>query len=184
MDTCAAPGGKSFACAIQMGGEGEIISCDLHPHKKKLITAGAKRLDLSIVTPKTADGKVFRPEWEEQFDCVLVDAPCSGLGVIRKKPDIRYKDPEPLAQLPEIQMEILENAARYVKKGGTLLYSTCENEEIVQKFLERNSGFSIQPVRLPNPVGTVEDGMITLWPHRHGTDGFFIAKLKKEECTP
>lgn len=186
LDTCAAPGGKSFGCAIQMGGEGEIISCDLHPHKKKLIAAGAKRLDLSIVTPKTADGKVFRPEWEEQFDCVLVDAPCSGLGVIRKKPDIRYKDPEPLAQLPEIQMEILENAARYVKKGGTLLYSTCtilscENEEIVLKFLEAHSEFSAQPIHLPGPVGTAENGMITLWPHRHGTDGFFVAKLRKGE---
>ena len=186
LDTCAAPGGKSFACAIQMAGKGEIVSCDLHPHKKKLIAAGAKRLDLSIVTPKTADGKVFRPEWEEQFDCVLVDAPCSGLGVIRKKPDIRYKDPEPLAQLPGIQMEILENAARYVKKGGTLLYSTCtvlpcENEEIIQKFLENHSEFFVQPIRLPDPVGAVEDGMITLWPHRHGTDGFFIAKLRKGE---
>lgn len=186
LDTCAAPGGKSFACAIQMAGKGEIVSCDLHPHKKKLIAAGAKRLDLSIVTPKTADGKVFRPEWEEQFDCVLVDAPCSGLGVIRKKPDIRYKDPEPLAQLPGIQMEILENAARYVKKGGTLLYSTCtvlpcENEEIIQKFLENHSEFFVQSICLPDPVGTVEDGMITLWPHRHGTDGFFIAKLRKGE---
>ena len=186
LDTCAAPGGKSFACAIQMGGEGEIISCDLHPHKKKLISVGAKRLGLSMVEAKTADGKVFRPEWEEQFDCVLVDAPCSGLGVIRKKPDIRYKDPEPLAQLPQIQMEILENAARYVRKGGTLVYSTCtilpcENEEIVQEFLARNPAFSTQTICFPDPVGMVESGMITLWPQRYGTDGFFIAKLRKGE---
>lgn len=92
LDCCAAPGGKSFAAAIAMENQGEIVSCDLHPHKKKLIQAGADRLGLTIITPKTADGKVFRPEWERAFDLVLVDAPCSGLGVIRKKPDIRYKD--------------------------------------------------------------------------------------------
>ena len=117
---------------------------------------------------------------------MIVDVPCSGLGIIRKKPDIRYKDPKALANLPVIQAAILENACRYVKDGGTLLYSTCtvlpcENEEIVQKFLERHSEFSAQPVCLPDPVGSAEDGMITLWPHRHGTDGFFIAKLRKGE---
>ena len=111
LDCCAAPGGKSFAAAIAMENRGEVISCDLHPHKKKLIQAGADRLGLSIVAPKTADGKQFKPEWENAFDVVLVDAPCSGLGVIRKKPDIRYKDPEPLAELPSIQLDILTNAA-------------------------------------------------------------------------
>ena len=125
LDCCAAPGGKSFAAAIAMENQGEIVSCDLHPHKKKLIQAGADRLGLTIISPKTADGKVFRPEWENAFDLVLVDAPCSGLGVIRKKPDIRYKDPAPLADLPAVQLDILRNAARYVKPGGTLMYSTC-----------------------------------------------------------
>ena len=185
LDCCAAPGGKSFACAIAMGDRGEVVSCDLHPHKKALIQAGADRLGLTCIHPKTADASAFRPEWEGAFDLVLVDAPCSGLGVIRKKPDIRYKDPEALAGLPAVQSVILANAARYVRPGGTLLYSTCtllrrENEEVAGRFLETDSTFKPESFTLPGPVGTAASGMVTLWPHRHGTDGFFICKLRKE----
>lgn len=186
LDCCAAPGGKSFAAAIAMENQGEIVSCDLHPHKKKLIQAGADRLGLTIIQPKTADGKVFRPEWENAFDLVLVDAPCSGLGVIRKKPDIRYKDPAPLADLPAVQLDILRNAARYVKPGGTLMYSTCtllyrENGEVVETFLAENNSYKAEAFPLPGPVGLVQSGSVTLWPHRHGTDGFFISKMRREE---
>ena len=186
LDCCAAPGGKSFACAIQMEDRGEVISCDLHPHKKKLIQAGADRLGLTGITPMTADGKVFRPEWESSFDRVLVDAPCSGLGVIRKKPDIRYKDPSPLAGLPGVQRAILDNAARYVKPGGALVYSTCtllrrENEDVVRGFLSDHPEYRTEAFRLPEHVGDGGVGMLTLWPHRQGTDGFFISKLRKEE---
>ena len=186
LDCCAAPGGKSFAAAIAMENQGEIVSCDLHPHKKKLIQAGADRLGLTIISPKTADGKVFRPEWENAFDLVLVDAPCSGLGVIRKKPDIRYKDPAPLADLPAVQLDILRNAARYVKPGGTLMYSTCtllyrENGEVVETFLAENKAYKAEAFTLPGPVGLVQSGSVTLWPHRHGTDGFFISKMRREE---
>ena len=186
LDCCAAPGGKSFAAAIAMENQGEIVSCDLHPHKKKLIQAGADRLGLTIITPKTADGKVFRPEWERAFDLVLVDAPCSGLGVIRKKPDIRYKDPAPLADLPAVQLDILRNAARYVRPGGTLMYSTCtllyrENGEVVETFLAENKAYKAETFTLPGPVGLVQGGSVTLWPHRHGTDGFFISKMRREE---
>ena len=186
LDCCAAPGGKSFAAAIAMENQGEIVSCDLHPHKKKLIQAGADRLGLTIISPKTADGKVFRPEWENAFDLVLVDAPCSGLGVIRKKPDIRYKDPAPLADLPAVQLDILRNAARYVKPGGTLMYSTCtllyrENGEVVETFLAENNSYKAEAFILPGPVGLVQSGSVTLWPHRHGTDGFFISKMRREE---
>ena len=185
LDCCAAPGGKSFACAIAMGDRGEVVSCDLHPHKKALIQAGADRLGLTCIHPKTADASAFRPEWEGAFDLVLVDAPCSGLGVIRKKPDIRYKDPEALAGLPAVQSAILANAARSVRPGGTLLYSTCtllrrENEEVAGRFLETDSTFKPESFTLPGPVGTAASGMVTLWPHRHGTDGFFICKLRKE----
>ena len=187
LDCCAAPGGKSFAAAIAMENQGEIVSCDLHPHKKKLIQAGADRLGLTIITPKTADGKVFRPEWERAFDLVLVDAPCSGLGVIRKKPDIRYKDPAPLADLPAVQLDILRNAARYVRPGGTLMYSTCtllyrENGEVVEAFLAENKAYKAETFTLPGPVGPVQSGSVTLWPHRHGTDGFFISKMRREEA--
>lgn len=187
LDCCAAPGGKSFAAAIAMENQGEIVSCDLHPHKKKLIQAGADRLGLTIITPKTADGKVFRPEWERAFDLVLVDAPCSGLGVIRKKPDIRYKDPAPLADLPAVQLDILRNAARYVRPGGTLMYSTCtllyrENGEVVETFLAENKAYKAETFTLHVPVGPVQSGSVTLWPHRHGTDGFFISKMRREEA--
>lgn len=184
LDVCAAPGGKSFAAAIQMDNQGEVISCDLHPHKKKLIQAGADRLGLSIIKPMTADGKVRREEWVSAFDLVLVDAPCSGLGVIRKKPDIRYKDPEPLADLPQVQQAILENAAGYVKPGGVLMYSTCtilprENGEIVAAFLKKHPEFVREAFTLPGPAGEVSEGEITLWPQVHQTDGFFICKLRK-----
>ena len=189
LDVCAAPGGKSFAAAIQMGNQGEVISCDLHPHKKKLIQAGADRLGLSIIKPMTADGKVRREEWVSAFDLVLVDAPCSGLGVIRKKPDIRYKDPEPLADLPQVQEAILENAAGYVKPGGVLMYSTCtilprENGEIVAAFLKKHPEFVREAFILPGPAGEVSEGEITLWPQVHQTDGFFICKLRKVGETP
>ena len=184
LDACAAPGGKSFALAIAMQDRGELISCDLHPHKKKLMQAGATRLGLSCMSPQTADATVFRPEWEGAFDLVLADVPCSGLGVIRKKPDIRYKDPEPLAGLPQVQTRILDNLSRYVKPGGVLIYSTCtlrsaENEDIVRAFLGGRADFSAEGFALPGPVGEAEDGMVTLWPHLHGTDGFFIAKLRR-----
>ena len=184
LDMCAAPGGKSFAAAIQMDNQGEVISCDLHPHKKKLIQAGADRLGLSIIKPMTADGKVRREEWVSAFDLVLVDAPCSGLGVIRKKPDIRYKDPKPLEDLPQVQRAILENAAGYVKPGGVLIYSTCtilprENGEIVSAFLEKHPEFVREAFELPGAAGRVEAGEITLWPQVHQTDGFFICKLRK-----
>ena len=186
LDVCAAPGGKSFAAAIQMENQGEVISCDLHPHKKKLIQAGADRLGLSIIKPMTADGKVRREEWESVFDLVLVDAPCSGLGVIRKKPDIRYKDPQPLEGLPQVQGAILENAAGYMKPGGVLMYSTCtilprENQEVVDGFLANHPEFVREGFTLPGPAGEVPQGEITLWPQIHGTDGFFICKLRKKE---
>lgn len=185
LDTCAAPGGKSFALSMEMEGSGEIISCDLHPHKKKLIEAGAQRLGIDCIKAHTADACVFRQEWEDAFDLVVADAPCSGLGVIRKKPDIRSKDPEQLAELPGIQLRILDNVSRYVKPGGTLLYSTCtllrrENEAVVAKFLEEHTQFFAEPFTLPEPFGAVEEGMFTLWPHRHDTDGFFFARLRRK----
>lgn len=183
LDACAAPGGKSFAAAISTDCKANILSCDIHPHKQRLIRQGAQRLGISSITAAVMDAKRFDPALERRFDLVIADVPCSGLGIIRKKPDIRYKAPEPLEGLPQVQRDILSNVARYVKPGGTLLYATCtllhrENEAVVEWFLEREPGFTLEPFTLPGPVGTVE-GMVTLWPHRHGTDGFFIAKLHR-----
>lgn len=184
LDVCAAPGGKSFAAAIRMEDRGEILSCDLHPHKIALIEEGARRLGLHSVTAAVRNGRVFDPALERGFDLVITDVPCSGLGIIRKKPDIRYKDPAPLEGLPEVQRDILSNAARYVRPGGVLLYATCtllrrENEDVVKWFVEKDQGFTLEPFALPGAI-TAAEGMVTLWPHRQGTDGFFIAKLRRK----
>ena len=186
LDACAAPGGKSFAAAIQMAGEGSITSCDIHPKKVELIRSGAARLGISTLEAMVQDGKQCKAEWLNSFDAVLTDVPCSGLGIIRKKPDIRYKDPEPLLGLSRIQSEILNNCAQYVRPQGTLLYATCtvlerENSAVVADFLDKQKDFTLEPFTLPGPIGTVESGMLTLWPHIHGTDGFFFAKLRRRD---
>ena len=183
LDCCAAPGGKSFAAAIGMANRGEVISCDIHPHKIKLIEAGRDRLGLNIINPQLQSGTQRREEWVGCFDVVITDVPCSGLGIIRKKPDIRYKEEAPLKNLPAVQREILHNCSAYVAPGGTLLYSTCtlvqmENECVVEAFLAGHPEFELTAFEVPG-LGRCE-GMLTLWPHTHGTDGFFIAKLKRK----
>ena len=187
LDCCAAPGGKSFAAAIEMRNRGEIISCDIHPHKIKLIEAGRDRLGLSVIVPRLQSAAEFREDWADAFDTVIADVPCSGLGIIRKKPDIRYKDPEALKGLPKVQRGILDNCSRYVRPGGVLLYSTCtllrrENEDVVNAFLADNPQFELELFELPH-FG-VHPGMITFWPHIHDTDGFFVAKLRRKGAVP
>ncbi len=183
LDVCAAPGGKSFSAAFAMENRGSILACDLHENKLKRIEEGAARLGAEIISTAAADGRAFRPEWEAAFDAVLVDAPCSGLGIIRKKPDTRYKKPDDLFTLPVVQSAILANAARYVRPGGVLVYSTCtvlpeENEQVTQAFLAEHSAFQAEPFSLPQPVGQT-DGSLTLWPQRHETDGFYICRMKR-----
>ena len=184
LDVCAAPGGKSFSAAFAMENQGEIISCDLHENKLKRIEDGAQRLGLTCITTVTADGRDHHSDWEGYFDTVLADVPCSGLGIIRKKPDTRYKKADELFTLPVIQSAILENAATYVRPGGTLIYSTCtilpeENEQVTDAFLAEHDDFYKEPFTLPVPVGTT-DGSLTLWPQRHGTDGFYICRMKRK----
>lgn len=185
LDCCAAPGGKSFAASIAMGGRGEIVSCDIHPHKTGLIAAGAERLHLTNITARLQDASAFVPEWESIMDAVIADVPCSGLGIIRKKPDIRYKDLKETEELPELQLKILENQSRYVKKGGLLLYSTCtvlrtENEDVVNAFLQRHEDFVTEPLPLPGMLPKNETGMLTLIPGQYDTDGFFICRLRRK----
>ena len=183
LDCCAAPGGKSFAMAEKMQGKGSLTSCDIYEHKLKRIQEGAARLGLPNIRTELQDASAFRAEWAESADTVLCDVPCSGLGIIRKKPETRYKDPDEIAKLPALQLAILENCARYVKPGGTLVYSTCtilqrENEDVVRAFLAAHPEFA--PTPWSHPVcGEREDGMVTLLPPEHDTDGFFIAKLKR-----
>ena len=185
LDCCAAPGGKSFAAAMAMKGEGSITSCDVHAHKIDLIAKGAERLGLNNIFAKQQDATAFRPEWQDCFDTVIADVPCSGLGIIRKKPDIRYKALSAIAELPALQMKILENVSRYVKPGGLLLYSTCtlvreENEGMVEAFLRAHPDFTTEPLPLPLPFPKNESGMLALVPGEYDTDGFFICRLRRK----
>ena len=185
LDCCAAPGGKSFAAAIATGGKAKITSCDVYAHKAELIAKGAQRLGLPIEAIRQ-DATAFRPEWEAAFDAVIVDAPCSGYGIIRKKPDIRYKKIEDMAQLPALQLAILKNQSRYVKPGGVLMYSTCtlvraENEGMVENFLADHPEFSLEPLPLRAPLPQNESGCLALIPGEYDTDGFFISRLRKKK---
>lgn len=184
LDVCAAPGGKSFAAAIAMGDQGRVLACDLHEKKLKRIRDGAARLGLTCLETAAADGRNCRPDWTGQFDAVLVDAPCSGLGIIRKKPDVRYKRADDLFSLPVVQHDILESASACVRPGGLLVYSTCtilpeENGQTADAFLAEHPDFSRESFDLPS-LGRVP-GEITLWPQRHGTDGFYICRFRRQE---
>ena len=188
LDCCAAPGGKSFAAAIAMEGRGEITSCDIYAHKTLLIGNGAQRLGLDIITPRQQDATAHQPQWENQMDVLICDVPCSGYGIIRKKPDIRYKNLKEMEMLPSLQLQILKNQATYVRPGGVLLYSTCtlvqaENEGVVEAFLKENQEFSLEKLLLPEGLPENETGMLALVPGEFDTDGFFIAKLRRKTCT-
>ena len=185
LDCCAAPGGKSFAAAIAMGGTGSITSCDVHAHKAELIRKGAARLGIENLTAQVRDASVRNEEWVGQMDAVIADVPCSGLGIIRKKPDIRYKNLAEMKELPELQLKILQNQANYVRPGGVLLYSTCtlvraENEGVVEAFLASRPDFTLEKLPLPKPFPENISGMLALVPGEYDTDGFFICRLRRK----
>ena len=188
-DTCACPGSKSFGIALTMENRGEVHSFDLHKSKLSLIESGAQRLGLSIVTATERDARKPDPDLLGRCDRVLCDVPCSGLGVIAKKPEIRHKDLTESARLPAIQAAILEASAGYLKPGGVLVYSTCtilpaENGDVVTAFLAAHPEFEPFDFTFPAKDGTVSDivsegGMVTLLPDENRTDGFFIARLRR-----
>lgn len=185
LDCCAAPGGKSFAAAIAMGGKGYIHSCDVHSHKTKLIQNGADRLGFDNLLVCQHDATAEHPIWQGMMDAVIADVPCSGYGIIRKKPDIRYKDPSQMTQLPALQLQILRQQASYVKPGGILLYSTCtlvrqENEGVVAAFLQEQPDFFLEPLALPKNFPENTTGMLTLVPGEYDTDGFFICRMRRK----
>lgn len=185
-DVCSAPGGKSFAMAINMENKGEVYSFDLHPHKIKLINAGASRLGISIIKASVRDA-AEDVDFNIAADVVLCDVPCSGFGILRRKPEIRYNKDKDYGNLPELQLRILENSAKLVKVGGTLVYSTCtlnpeENNIVVEKFLSAHPEFSKKEIALPDGVSRKiqEDYcMLTLFPEPQGSDGFFIATMER-----
>ncbi len=181
IDCCASPGGKSFSVAMDMENEGEVSSFELHENKLSLIRRGAERLGIDIIRAEAKDGRKYDEALFETADRILCDVPCSGLGVIAKKPDIRYKELNDIDRLPEIQLSIAENNLRYLKKGGIMVYSTCtilpsENETNIKILMEKHPELSLVPFEVG---GIKSDGMLTLYPDEHGSDGFFIAKLKK-----
>ena len=182
IDMCAAPGGKTFSMAEAMANRGQLFSYDIYNGKVKVINEGAKRLGISIVKANVNDATVFNKDIP-MADKVLCDVVCSGLGVIRRKPEIKYKKMEHLEDIPKVQSLILETASNYVKLGGTLIYSTCtlnkaENEDVVQAFLDSNPNFApvVVPLSIPNVENTC---MRTFLPHKTGGDGFFAATLRR-----
>jgi 16S rRNA (cytosine967-C5)-methyltransferase len=193
IDACSAPGGKSTHIAQLMKNTGRIISCDIHPHKIKLIEENASRLGINIIEPVVLDAAVLDRDLKEQADYILVDAPCSGLGVLRRRPEIRWrKKPEEISELPKLQLKILLSAGKCLKAGGVLVYSTCtitheENLDVVNEFLQQCGDFQLESLagHLPESLSqmpgteTMTNGYIQFFPHIHGTDGFFIARLRK-----
>ncbi|MFV8827099.1 16S rRNA (cytosine(967)-C(5))-methyltransferase RsmB [Alkalihalobacterium sp. APHAB7] len=192
LDCCAAPGGKSTHLAEQMNDQGRVTALDLHDHKVKLIQQLSERLQLKSVEGKTMDARLAKDSFEEAtFDAILVDAPCSGLGVIRRKPDIKWtKSLKDIEAIQNIQKEILTAVVPLLKPGGRLVYSTCtidrtENEEMVQWFLENHNDFQLDlslSERLPQHISEkakFEEGSLTILPHHFNTDGFFITAMIK-----
>lgn len=183
IDVCSAPGGKSFAAAVMMGDVGSVSSFDIHESKLSLIESGAKRLGLSSVSASARDALTPDESLFGTADAVICDVPCSGLGVLSKKPDLRYKHESAFFELPELQYAILSASANYLRAGGKLLYSTCtvlpeENDAIVDKFLAENKNFKRVPIEISGQ--RQESGSFTFLPHVHGTDGFFVSLIEKE----
>lgn len=180
LDACAAPGGKSAYLSSLAQGDLSLTCLELHPHRKDLLDRTLARLHVSAET-LLQDVTVFLPEFERAFDSVLLDAPCSGLGLLGDKPDIRYsKSDADIDALVAIQRQILDSCARYVKPGGALVYATCtivsrENERQAEAFLARHPEFQLDHM----PLSVENDGMLQLLPHVHGTDGFFLARMKR-----
>lgn len=169
LDICSAPGGKSFTSALLMENSGEITSCDLYPQRVDLVKRSAKRLGIDIINTKVNDATKINPKFKD-FDAVLCDVPCSGLGVLRRKPEIKYKEIADFSEIESIGRLILQNSVSYIKKGGRILYSTCtlrkaENENVIAEFLEKNKNFKLSYSH-------------TFMPHLDNTDGFFCALLE------
>lgn len=180
LDVCAAPGGKTFTIAEMMENRGQLYAFDLHENRVKLIREGAERLGLTCIRAQTQDAKIHRDDLPPA-DRVLCDVPCSGLGVIRRKPEIRYKPLSGFAALPAMQAAILENAAGYVRPGGTLVYATCtvlreENADVLLAFLEKHPEFTPDPLL---EIGC-EAGYKTFTCADGDCDGFFVGRLKRE----
>lgn len=191
LDTCAAPGGKTthIATYLEKNEGGRVIALDIHQHKLQLIQDNATRLHVAdVIEPRLLDARSVTEAFEDEFfDRILIDAPCSGLGLMRRKPDIKYnKKYEDILNLQKIQLEILESCATKIKKYGIITYSTCtitheENQDVIETFLSKHTEFSKVPVRVNELVQqTLQDDCLVLYPDEFLTDGFFICCLQKQ----
>lgn len=183
LDLCAAPGGKTATLAQYLGGGAGLTACELRENRLPLISQTLQRLGITGAEVLLNDGTVYTPVLAGQ-DRVLCDVPCSGLGVLAQKPDLRLADGANFEQLPTLQLKLLSTAARYLKQGGRLVYSTCtvrrqENQAVVQAFLAQTPGYRLVPPAVQPPGAVPENGMMTLLPHTTGTDGFFVATIEK-----
>lgn len=187
LDACAAPGGKTTLIAEKMNGTGSVMALDIHAHKTKLVEQAARRLNLLNIRTLALDARKATTEFEEKsFDRVLVDAPCSGFGVLKRKPDIKYsKKPEDITRLSEIQLAILDEVSQLVKENGILVYSTCtidemENAEVVQTFLNSHPEFEMLSVSVPKTLEHLKTGNdLQILPTDFGSDGFYVASFKR-----
>lgn len=186
IDCCSAPGGKTTHLAALMKNEGRIVAGDVYEHKLARIEENAARLGISIIDTELLDARDVGRRFHQQADRVLVDAPCSGLGVLRRKPDARWKKSEAdIAKLPQLQLDILTSAAAAIRPGGVLVYSTCtmaheENEEVVEAFLATHPEFMLVETGAFLPMRPREGQMVQLYPQVDGTDGFFIARMERK----
>lgn len=184
LDACSAPGGKAVYIAT-LNPKAKVVACDVHPHRVELIESYAKRMEVKNITTSVLDATKYNEQFKDSFDVVLLDVPCSGLGVINKKPDILLGESKDLTKLESLQLKILENNANYVKNGGEIVYSTCtinpgENENVLNKFLSTHKNFSAVQVNCFG-IKAVGENFKTFLPHISETEGFFIGRIKRND---
>ncbi|WP_314048919.1 16S rRNA (cytosine(967)-C(5))-methyltransferase RsmB [Peptostreptococcus stomatis] len=185
LDLCAAPGGKSTHIGELMENTGHLISQDIFYHKIKLMNTYARRLGLNNMEARLGDALVLNDDYIGKFDYVLCDVPCSGMGIVRRKPEIKYKKEEEVENLPDLQYQILENASSYLKEGGILIYSTCtifkqENTDVVDRFLNNHKDYELDDLgSVKEFLGIGDKGLVKILPDRYEMDGFFICRMKK-----
>ena len=186
LDACSSPGGKTTYMAELMEDKGEILAWDLHPHRVKLVEENAKRLGIHIIKTECQDAMIFKEEYKEKFDKILLDVPCLGIGVLKRKPDIKWKrKPEDIEEITQIQQNILETCSKYLKQEGEMVYSTCsifreENDKIIEKFLENNQNFAYLEIKMSKIENKIENMHKIKLYQNNETDGFFICKLQKK----
>ena len=185
LDACSSPGGKTTYMAELMKDKGKIIAWDLHPHRVKLVEENANRLGIHMIKAECQDATVYKEEYKEKFDKILLDVPCLGIGVLKRKPDIKWKrKQEDILEITQIQQEILQTCSKYLKSNGQMIYSTCsifyeENDKIVEKFLEKNGDFTYAKMEIPETTYSVKNSHKIQLYQGEEIDGFFICKLQK-----